>query len=124
MKENASNLLIVDDNKGICALLNELFSEEGYVVETASSGEEGLRKVRAKRPALILLDIKMPGMNGIEALEEIGKLAPGVPVVLMTAYTELDTVLKEKKKTPQQYYIAKPFALEDISHLVKKILCG
>jgi len=122
MKQNAHYLLIVDDNKGICALLQELFSEEGYVVETASSGEEGLRKVRAERPALILLDIKMPGMSGIKTLEEIGKLAPEVPVVLMTAYTEMDTALKEKKRNPKQYCIAKPFELEDISRLVKMIL--
>jgi len=121
MTQNDPYLLIVDDNKGICTLLYELFSEEGYIVETASSGEEGIRKVRAGIPALILLDIKMPGMNGIETLEEIKKIAPDVPVVLMTAYTELDTVLEKKKGEPEQYYITKPFELNEISNLVREI---
>jgi len=121
MTKNKPYLLIVDDNKGICTLLNELFSEEGYVVKTASSGEEGIRTVRAATPGLILLDIKMPGMNGIETLEEIKKIAPDVPVVLMTAYTELDTVLKIKQGDPEQYHISKPFELNEISDLVKKI---
>jgi len=124
MSQALQYLLIVDDNAGVCRLLFELFSDEGYVVETAQSGAEALKKVCARVPSLILLDVKMPGMSGFETLEKIRKIIPGIPVVMMTAYTELETVMAAKEDGLIQYYLSKPFDLSEIRRLIKEILFG
>jgi two-component system response regulator (stage 0 sporulation protein F) len=115
------SLLIVDDHPGVRRLLFEMIGDEGYLVDMAGSGAEAIRKVSARIPALVLLDVKMPGMSGIETLEEIKKIAPDVPVVMMTAYGELE-LLAESKKHDSGYYIKKPFDLEEIRYLIKGIL--
>jgi two-component system response regulator (stage 0 sporulation protein F) len=115
------SLLIVDDQPGVRRLLFEMLGDEGYLVDMAGSGAEAIRKVSARIPALVLLDAKMPGMSGIETLEEIKKIAPDVPVVMMTAYGELE-LLAESKKHGSGYYIKKPFDLEEIRFLIKEIL--
>lgn len=117
-------VLVVDDNKGICSLLFELFSDEGYVVDTAQSGAEALGKVCAETPSIILLDVRMPGMSGMETLNRIKQHAPDVPVVMITAYTELDTVQKAKENGLIHYYFSKPFDLNEIRRVVKDILLG
>lgn len=114
-------LLIVDDQAGVRRFLAEAFSEEGYRVEVACSGEDAVRKASVWRPSLVLLDIKMPGMNGLETLEELRKIAPGVPVVMMTAYGELD-IVTEAKKRGVKHYINKPFDLGEVRCLVKELL--
>lgn len=122
MAQLARNLLIVDDNEGICKLLFELFSDEGYDVETAQSGMEALRCVKARVPSLIILDMKMPGMSGIEALHEIRKINLQVPVIVMTAYAELDTIIETKESGLVQHYLSKPFDLNELCFLVKEVL--
>lgn len=122
MSHSSQYLLIVDDNAGVRHLLFELFSDEGYIVETAQSGAEALRKVCARTPSLIFLDVKMPGMSGLETLDKINEIVPDIPVVMMTAYTELDTIIAAKEKGLIQYYFGKPFDLDEIRRLVKEIL--
>ncbi len=121
MPAKTYDLLIVDDQAGVRLFLAEAFSEEGYHVEVACSGGEAVRKASDSRPSLVLLDIKMPGMNGLETLEELRKIAPGVPVVMMTAYGELD-IVTEAKKRGVKHYINKPFDLSEIRCLVKELL--
>lgn len=115
------DLLIVDDQPGVRRLLSEAFSGEGFRVEMASGGLEAIKKVSAKIPSLILLDIKMPGMSGLETLEELRKIAPDTPVVIMTAYGELDIVAEARKKGVQ-HYINKPFDLDEARYLIKGLL--
>ena len=103
----------------------EMLGDEGYLVDMAGSGAEAIRKVSARIPALVLLDVKMPGLSGIETLEEIKKIAPDVPVVMMTAYGELELLAESKKHGSGyyiRYYIKKPFNLEEICFLIKGIL--
>jgi len=122
MSQTHQRLLIVDDNAGICRLLFEMFSDEGYTAEVAQSGEEAIRKACANNPSLILLDVKMPGMSGLETLGKLKKLVPGVPVVLMTAYTESDVVRKAKEDGLIHNYLSKPFDMDEIRCLVRDIL--
>jgi len=122
MSQAHHQLLIVDDNAGICRLLFEMFSDEGYMVEMAQSGEEAVRKACTNNPSLILLDVKMPGMSGLETLGKLKKLVPDVPVVLMTAYTESDVVIKAKEEGFIHYCLSKPFDLDEIRYLVRDIL--
>jgi Response regulator containing CheY-like receiver, AAA-type ATPase, and DNA-binding domains len=91
------DLLIVDDQAGVRRLLYEAFAEEGYRVEMAASGPEAIQKVLCKTPDVILLDNKMPVMNGLETAQEIRKLSYDVPIVLMTAYGELHITARAKK---------------------------
>lgn len=115
------NLLIVDDQAGVRRFLSEAFTAEGYNVETASSGIEAIKKASAKLPSLILLDVKMPVMSGLETLEGLRQIDPDIPVVMMTAYGELD-IIAEAKKRGVKCYINKPFDLNEVRYLVRGLL--
>ena len=79
-------ILIVDDDPSIRYMLGRILQDEGYDTLTAASGGEGLTTAAAHEVDLVLLDLKMPGMNGQEALKELNVLRPGLPVIIMTAY--------------------------------------
>lgn len=116
-----AKLLIVDDQVGIRRLLFEAFHEEGYEVELAASGLEALEKVKAALPDLILMDMKMPGMNGIETLHEVRKIDSSVAVIMMTAYGELE-IVAEAVKFGIKEYITKPFDIIELRDLVKRTI--
>lgn len=91
MKEQSMEtrtILVVDDEESIRFLYREELEEEGYRVITAADGEEALRKVRKDKPDLITLDIRMPGMDGIEVLHRIREMDKEIPVIMSTAYGE------------------------------------
>ena len=81
------SILIVDDEKHICELYRSELEDEGYSVKIACNGKEALSIVDSEPPELIVLDIQMPGMDGIEALEKILGRDKGIPVILNTAYS-------------------------------------
>ena len=114
-------LLIVDDQDGVRRFLQEAFAEEGYTVDTAASGVEAVRKAGIRPPSLILLDIKMPGMSGLETLKKLHQIAPDALVVIMTAYSEL-AIVEEAKKKEVRCFINKPFDLYEVRCLVKGLL--
>lgn len=114
-----AKLLIVDDQLGIRRLLYEAFNEEGYEVELAGSGLEAIEKFTAAAPDLILMDMKMPGMNGIETLQEVRKLNDSVAVIMMTAYGELE-IIAEAVKFGIKEYVTKPFDIIELRELVKR----
>jgi two-component system response regulator (stage 0 sporulation protein F) len=114
-------ILIVDDQTGVRTLLCEAFLEEGYDAEMAPNGYEAVQKVKAGAPDIILMDMKMPGMNGIEALQEIKKINDSIPVIIMTAYGELE-VVAEAMKLGISEYIAKPFDIFELRRMVARIV--
>jgi CheY-like chemotaxis protein len=81
------SILVVDDEKHICELYKGELEDEGYAVTIAFSGKEALAAVEKARPDLIVLDIQMPGMDGIETLEKLLGQDLGIPVILNTAYS-------------------------------------
>lgn len=115
-------ILVVDDHIGILLLLQQRLTEAGYLVDTATSGEEGIKKVIASRPSLVLLDIKMPGRDGLTTMSEMLKVAPDLPVVMMSAYTEMDTVFRARREGLIRHYLEKPFDLNHVLDLVRKLL--
>lgn len=121
MPDRVYDLLIVDDKPGMRCLLYEMFIDEGYRVDTASSGFDAIRKAAGRTFLLILLDVKMPGMNGLETLEELRKIAPETPVVMMTACDEMKLIARAKKKGVR-HFIVKPFDLDEARCLVNELL--
>ncbi|MDQ1238101.1 MAG: hypothetical protein QG577_285 [Thermodesulfobacteriota bacterium] len=81
------HLLVVDDEKHICQLYKSELEDDGYSVSIAHSGKEALEEVERNPPDLIVLDIQMPGMDGIETLETLLGRDKGIPVILSTAYS-------------------------------------
>ncbi len=112
-------VLVVDDERNYLFVLEDLLADEGYKVVTASSGNEALEKLRAEEIDAVLSDIKMPGMNGIELLERIVATDPGLPVILMTAFAEVDQAVSAMKKGAIDH-IQKPFDNEDIKRAVAR----
>lgn len=114
-------LLIVDDQQGIRLLLNEVFKKEGFFPHLAATGQEALQIVETSDISLILLDMKIPGMDGIEILRRIKNIKPDIPVIMMTAYGELG-VINEALDLGAVKYFTKPFDIFEVRDEVKKIL--
>lgn len=121
MPDNTGDLLIVDDQVGVRRLISEALLEKGYLVDQAASGREALEILKKKKYHLIILDVKMPGMSGLETLHELRKIDRNVPVVLMTAYEELD-ILEEAGKLGVEHYLCKPFDLNELRTLTEQFI--
>ncbi len=112
-------ILIVDDDESIRRMLAAVLEREGFQTVTASDGEEGLTLFRSTSPDIVLMDIRMPGLSGIDAMSAMLELRPGAAVILMTAYADLDTAVQAIKKGVFDFVI-KPFDLAEIGLLVNR----
>ncbi len=112
-------VLIVDDDESIRRMLSAVLSREGFQTVTAKDGEEGLALFRSTSPDIVLMDIRMPGRSGIEAMRAMLDLRPGAVVILMTAYADLDTAVQAIKNGVFDFVI-KPFDLAEIGLLVNR----
>ena len=106
-----AKVLVVDDEPEAVELLVEFLSSKGYEVLTATSGEEALRRVREDRPHLVLLDIRMPKMSGLEVLKRIREIDPEMGVIMVTAVNEED-VGRQALELGAFDYIVKPLDLK------------
>lgn len=102
-----SNILIIDDEKAIRKTLSEILSYEGYKMDEAGDGEEGLKKFRDKDYDVILCDIKMPKMDGIEFLEKAKESNPDTPIIMISGHGTIETAVEAVKKGAYDY-ISKP----------------
>ncbi|MFP3947982.1 MAG: sigma-54-dependent transcriptional regulator [Longimicrobiales bacterium] len=93
-----ARILIVDDEESICHVLEQLFEYEGHEVEAASDGSEALDAVSDFRPDVTFLDVKMPGMDGLEVLERMRERDPGSPVVMISGHGTIDTAVEATRK--------------------------
>jgi len=107
------NILIVEDGQSQRMILRDFLVKEGYTVEEAESGEKGVAAVKAGHFDLLLLDYKMPGMNGLEVLEEVKKINPDVDVIMMTAFGTIDTAVRAMKSGAVDY-VTKPVDLDEL----------
>jgi DNA-binding NtrC family response regulator len=122
MKGNGKyRVLVVDDEKDICRALEFLLSREGYEVDTAQSGEAALRRVSKDDYDLVLTDLKMEGMDGIQLIERIKEVSPSTVLVLMTAYASVENAVDAMKKGAGDY-IVKPFVNEDVKLTISRLL--
>ena len=113
-------ILIVDDEQSVREVLSEYFTEQGYSVENAGGGEEALALVQRSTPDLVLLDVRMPGIDGVETLRRIREIAPDVSVIMVTANEDVG-LARETLKLGALDYVAKPF---DFVYLERAIMAG
>jgi two-component system NtrC family response regulator len=114
-------ILIVDDEKNYLVVLEALLGAEGYEIVTANDAKAGLATVREADLDLVITDMKMPGMSGMELLEACKKIKPDLPVIMMTAYGTIEMAVEAMKKHAYDY-IQKPFENEQLKLTIKKAL--
>ncbi len=119
MGTEQKKILVVDDEESIHLLYREELEEEGYEVHSAMNGEEALKLFDDIKPDLVILDINMPGMDGIEVLRQIKEKKPGVPVILSSAYPEYK---QDLASWASDDYIVKSFNMDDLKDSVKRHL--
>lgn len=114
-----SKMLIVDDELEICDFLKEFFSDRDFDVSTASSGEEALGKIALENPSILLLDVTMPGIDGLEVLREVKERYPYMKVIMVTA-VETPDKMEEALRLGADNYITKPLSLEYLEKDVRE----
>jgi len=114
-------ILVADDEASITKVLKDRFTHWGYEVETASDGEETLKKVASFKPHFILLDVRMPKINGIEVAERTKKESPHIGILVLTASQSEDVVRVCLEKGVDGYML-KPFKLQRVKEKVEEIL--
>jgi len=117
------SILIIDDEAELCQSLSEMLKEEeeGYKLSIANNGEKGLAKIKEEVLDLVLLDIKMPEMDGIETLKRIRAIDKDILVIMLTAYQTVETAVKAMKLGAYDY-ISKPFNYEELKIIIKRAL--
>ena len=114
-------ILVVDDETDICKALAFLLGREGYAVTTANSGEQAVEKLEEEHFDVVLTDLKMGKMDGMELLEKVRETAPDTSVVMMTAFASVESAIEAMKKGAADY-IVKPFHNEEIKLTIKRLL--
>jgi DNA-binding NtrC family response regulator len=115
------NILIVEDEAKMSRLLELALAEEGYASRIASDAESGLKSLRVEPVDLVITDLKLPGMNGLDFLHEVKRTNAELPVVVMTAYGTVNTAV-EAMKSGASDYVLKPFSLDEMKLIVRKAL--
>jgi DNA-binding NtrC family response regulator len=114
-------ILVVDDEEGARELFNTILSDEGYEVTLAVNGNEALSRIKGADYDLVVTDIKMPGMDGLQLLQEIRKTGSKIDVIMVTAYGEVESYLKAMSLGAAEY-INKPIRIKELKRIVHKVL--
>lgn len=114
-------ILVVDDNRDTCWLLSQILGEEGYKVATSRDGIKAIRIAKKENPDLVLLDLEIPGINGVEILCRLRKFNKDVPVIVISADKD-EKLVEEALKLGIFAYIPKVFKLEELLLTVKKAM--
>jgi len=115
-----TTVLLVDDDPGMVETLSDILSARGYGVVTARSGLDALGLLREARCTVALMDIRMPGLNGVETLEAMRAVVPALPVIMMTAFTR-DELVEEARRASAVAVLTKPLDLERVLRLVASV---
>lgn len=117
------HILIVDDEENMCRILSELLTQAGYSVCDAGNAHDAIKIFRRTAVSLVITDLIMPGVNGIQLLAIVKEIDPAVPVILITAYGTVDTAVEAMKRGAYDY-ILKPFDNEEILFTIKKAIAS
>ena len=113
------NIWVVDDDESIRWVLEKGLAESGMDVQTFDSANKGIKKLETENPQLILTDIRMPGPSGIELLDKVKELRPDIPVIIMTAHSDLDSAVESYEHGAWEY-LPKPFDIEEAVAMVQR----
>jgi DNA-binding NtrC family response regulator len=119
MKKNPV-ILVVDDEEDVSKFFHRILKKKEYTVLTANNGKAAVDLVNTRRPDLVILDLKMPGMNGIETLRRIKKIDENMEVIMITGYGTMKTA-KMAMRLGAYDYITKPFDINYIKALIKDV---
>src|SRR3954469_8502757 len=119
LPEDRPRILVVDDEKVIRDMLADFLGMEGYVVRTAEDGTSALGELEKGHYDLVISDLKMPRMGGIQLLDAIGKTAPDALTVIMTGFGTVETAIDAMKRGAYDY-VLKPFKLDEVVHVVQR----
>ncbi len=108
-----ATILVIDDDEAIRDSCCQVLSKNGYVTETAENAQSGLRKIREIKPDLVLIDLKMPGMSGMELLEEIGQIDPDIISIVITGYATIESAVEAMKLNAYDF-LPKPFTPDQL----------
>jgi DNA-binding NtrC family response regulator len=121
MKPENRRILIIDDERPILMTLGALLERRGYQVDTAPTASQGMKFLKSKSPALVLLDLQLPDAEGLEMLDSIKCDSPKMPVIILTAHDSLHNAI-ESIKRGAYHFISKPYAPEELLSLIEKAL--
>lgn len=120
---NGAKILVVDDNNKFLTMLNEFLSNKGFVVDICDNGHEALKKFTDFIPDIVVTDIVMPGIDGIELLLQLRKINPDVKVIVMSGGNRghADAYLHMADKLGANAVLSKPFELEELMQVIKNL---
>jgi len=116
-----ARIMVIDDEESMCKFMQIMLKKEGYDVSSAQSGKEALGELRSSHYDLVIADLMMPEMNGLELLSKVRSIDPELNFIVMTAYASVDTAIEALKKGAFDY-IAKPFKVDELKITIKKSL--
>ncbi|MEH0021866.1 MAG: sigma-54 dependent transcriptional regulator [Desulfobacter sp.] len=119
IRHGSKQILIVDDETDMCDLLGHLMEQEGWTPLIANTGKAALERMQEKEPDVMLLDMKMPGMDGMEVMQRTREILPDLPIVIVTAYAEVKGAI-EAMKSGAHDYIGKPFEHHEVIRVVHR----
>lgn len=116
-----ASIHVIDDESSVCWAIEKLGTKLGHEVRVASSAEQGLDQLEEHHPDLMFLDVRLPGMSGLEALPKVKAISPDTPVVLITAFGDLEVAVEAVRQGTFDYLV-KPFSVEDIQTVIQRAL--
>ncbi len=120
-EKTTSNILVVDDTEAICSALRDMLTMAGYAVRTAPSGERAMQIMESMVPDLIITDLKMSGMSGLDLLKKVKQRTPSLPVVILTGFGDMDSVIAAMRAGVADY-LKKPFSVNEVLEVVRREL--
>jgi len=120
MSEQQFSILVADDEENIRLLYLEELEEEGYQVTAAATGEEALEKIAAHKPDLVVMDIQLPGISGVDALVRIKEIDRNLPVILCSAYSDYK---QDFTTWASDAYVVKAASLDELKKAIAEVLC-
>lgn len=118
-RRGQATILVVDDEETMRDSCCQILSKDGYVVDAAEDGDSGLKKIMDIRPDLVLVDLKMPGMSGMELLEKIGDIDPSIVSVVITGYATKESAIEAKRRNAFDF-LPKPFTPNQLRVVIKR----
>lgn len=121
MHDEKPKVLIIDDEVGMCETLEDILEEHEFIAESAYDGKTGLKKIKEKKFNAVILDLKLPDLNGIDVLEKIKKYSPEIEVIIITAYATLENAIDAINKGAYGY-ITKPIDVNELINFLKQAI--